>query len=234
MRRKIKHIALITSVALFALSSCKNKWKEPVDLSFSFETKQSHTSPNSINTGDIYVHSATVEIASFSLKGERQQGKTDISFSENTLYNFLVEGGLSLDFSILKQLPQGTYNSMVYVFEIGEVTLRGFVKTESNGVVPLSISYPSRKNISVLAKNIANQQEIVLEKGKPRHVSVELSLSEWFSAITPQMWSSVDYQEISGQPQGQPNKEIIINANENAAIYLNLFNMLDNSITVNF
>jgi hypothetical protein len=224
---------LLLELTVF-FSSCKNKWKEPVDVVFTFETKQIHQNPSSLQVGEVYIDSANIDITGFSFKGERQQGKSDISFSVNNPDDFVLADGISQPFSITKQLPQGTYQTMTFVLETGVITLKGFVQTENYGLIPFFTTINTSQNNNLKGINSSGFNDIVLEKGAAKNSSVVFEVQDWFSQINLQAWNNVDFENLTGQPQGQPNKRIVIDAQNNISLYLNLINNIEKSIHVIF
>ncbi len=235
LRNTFRHtlpFCVFTILALF--SSCKNKWKEPVDVNFNFTSTQKNSSVSSLQSGEIFIDSASIGLSSFTFNGEREQGSSNISFSEKNVGSISIINGATKNFTIKKQIPQGTYTKMTFVVETSSVSLKGLILTDDYGVVPFYFNYEVPQFSNVLAKPNSGAPDVILEHGKETNAMVNFDISTLFLGIGTEIWRNVNYEEISGQPQGQPNRRININNSENTTLYLNIANKIQSITGVTF
>ncbi|MFP5471425.1 MAG: hypothetical protein ACLGGV_07490, partial [Bacteroidia bacterium] len=152
MKRK-NVIFILSTLLIIALSSCQKKWKEPVDTSFSFETKQSISSENELQDDEFFIQSATIKLQDFVFEGVREQGDAYVTFTEPTLNDLIVEQGISKELVLKKQVPQGTYNSIHINVSIASISLQGVVRRNQQNV-PFTYVYNSSIDNRNSAKNI--------------------------------------------------------------------------------
>jgi len=231
---KTKNAIFILSTTLFALVSCKSKWKEPVDTTFHFEAKQSISSQSNLQEGNFFVESASLELTNFAFEGYREQGNSPVTFSEANIEDLTLENGASKRVSIKKQLVQGTYTSINVGVGTALISVSGYTRFRGE-IVPFSFEYSQELSHKTKAKDANNSAQIVFEKNHPKEATISIDISSWFSEITPQVLDVATFKDYGGNPpQGQPNVQLIIDNATNPNIYLNLVNKIESSISVTF
>lgn len=229
----LRNIIFVLSTLLM-LSSCNKKWKEPVDTSFTFETKQGVSSENELDDNEIFIQSATIKLQDFVFEGVREQGDSYVTFTETTLDDLLIENGFSKELVLKKQVPQGTYNSINVSVSTTSISIQGIVRRNQQNI-PFTYEYTSAINNRIAARNIDGSSQIIFEKGKPQQATISIDISSWFSDVTTEVLDVATFKDYGGNPpQGQPNIELIIDNATNPDIYLNIANKIESSINVTF
>lgn len=207
----LKYATVLVILTLFS-TGCKNKWKQPTDITFSIH----HTISSD---GSL---SGTFNFKTIEFEGKRKQGD-DVNFNHDESFTYDFSSS-STSKKLNFELPQGTYKNFHVVLR-GEdqmLHLSGKYKPENGHPksVILDISAPEVFRLQVENNN---NTDIVLQKDIKRTLHVEINLDSWFSHIPQQAWENADYEYIQGKPTIQ------ITRNQNAELYSTIQNKIRDS-----
>lgn len=225
---KFSFKVLFIGLILFAFSCKKNMLKKPTDVSVKMDINRS-TSSN----GRYSFSSGTINLASFSVDGERVEG--DNIYFENEFPN-----GLLINFSSNKiaelnyDIPQGSYERLEIAFEtfddISDITIviNGIYKNNSNVSIPIKFEFMSSEYFSIVSEDYSGSTNIILDKDTPANALIQFNPLYWFDIVPLNLMENADLVNVSG------TQTILINDSENDNIYSLIVNRIEQSTESKF
>ncbi|XOV67881.1 MAG: hypothetical protein ACFHU9_01660 [Fluviicola sp.] len=218
-------LLLLLAIPIFIAASCKkNQLKKPTDVTFNIDINR-----NQSTDGKLVFIGGTINLASFSVKGTRQEGDP-ISFSNS------FSGGLLLDFSstgTISQLdydiPQGIYTSLEVNFETyegpGDITIvvNGIYTNNGGTDIPVIFEFMSSESFEIESEDDVNSGVVVLDKDTPANAIIKLDPIHWFDILSNNQMENATLTNVGG------TMTLLINEDKNENLYDLLADRVDES-----
>lgn len=218
-------VKLIFLLVVLALVGCKkNQLKKPTDVTFNIDINRNQSSD-----GKLVFTSGTINLASFSVEGTRQEGDP-VSFSNS------FSGGLLLNFSssgIIPQLdydiPQGVYTSLAVSFDTYEgpggvtIVVNGIYTNNSSVDIPVTFEFLSSESFEIESEDDVNSGVVVLDKDIPANALIKLDPIHWFDILSNNQMENATLTDVGG------TMTLLINEDKNENLYDLLADRVDES-----
>ena len=211
-------------LSVLMLTSCKkNALKKPTDVDIVMDITRGQS-----GTNELEFTSGTIYLESFEFAGTRVEGEPfefEREYPSGLAINFDPNQAIEdLHFDI----PQGEYLSLEVEFETyaesqNSIELNGIYTNSSQVTYPVRFELVSDQNFSISGESEDGSGTIQLNKDIAEMPVIELDPIYWFDIITANMWDNADLVDVNGTPT------ILINENENAAIYDLIVDRIDDS-----
>lgn len=224
---KIKYLFVI---GLFVMVSCrKNELKKPSDVSFKVDINRNESS-----SGHLVFTGGTINLASFDVEGERQEGD-DISFSREFSNGLLVEFDPDMNISELAyEIPQGVYERLSISFDTFDdntdvtIVCLGTYTNGNSESIPVRFEFMSAEYFSIDAEEDSGETNIILDKDTPANALLELDPIYWFDILSTNQLDNAELVDVEGV------QTILINDSVNDGLYDLLSGRVEESTEVLF
>ena len=199
MKKTTKYLfLLLLATAVFGLSSCKKKWKQPTEVSFKFQLN------GNSNAGPVKFTNAYLLLNKVSVSADRKQSPPHVDLQQQ-LNNLALNFSTTPSSTVFKfDVPQGTYSNFNLKYETStnqsgySMLINGTYIDSTGNTLALQFVFSAADVMNLNAKNNSGGNEIVLVEGHPTTATINLNPNYWFAAISSDMLDEADQETING------------------------------------
>lgn len=221
-----KHVFIGMFCVLLLLVSC-GKYKKPTEVDFYVDFTTSSTVG-----GNLTFSSGYVIVEEFDFDGDRERGD-DVRFVRKFDNGLLIPFSSSnpvteLDFTI----PQGEFKRIDIELETFDnndpcIFVEGTYTYQNNSTIPFRFEFEDSEKFEVRAED-NNGGNIVLDKDVLSKAKIVFDPAYWFAPIPISNFENAAVSSVGGV------NTIVVNKNENEAIYDIVVNRIEESLLVVF